>query len=141
MDGKPRYQGVKSFLESRGIDLPLGDPSDPPDRETICGLGNRKQELFGRLLESEEVLVFESTLNMIRELRERGAKVGMVSSSKNCVSILEAASIDHLFDAVVDEIVSSQHGLKGKPDPDAFLKVLEWLGERISGPVDHGSFL
>ena len=88
VDGKPRYEGVRSFLESRGIALPYGDPGDPPDRESVCGLGNAKNALFQQLLASSGVEVFESSVTFIRALTESGIKVGLVSSSKNTAAVL-----------------------------------------------------
>lgn len=128
VDGRPRYEGVREFLSSRGIDLPDGDPSDPPDRETICGLGNRKQELFRRRLAEGEVDVDPAAVRLVRELRDSGIPVGMASSSKNAVSILERAGLADLFVARVDGVDSERMGLRGKPAPDIFLKCLELLG-------------
>jgi alpha,alpha-trehalase len=128
VDGKPRYEGVRSFLESRGIRLPYGDPEDPPERETVCGLGNRKNALFHERLEKDGVEVFESSVKLIRTLRERGLKTALVSSSKNARAVLEAGGLTDLFDAIVDGVEAARLGLKGKPDPDIFLRAAEVLG-------------
>jgi trehalose-phosphatase len=128
VDGKPRYEGVRSFLESRSIRLPWGTPEDPPGRETVCGLGNRKNELFHRLLETQGVETFESTIRLIRELRGAGVKTAIVSSSRNCADILKAAGIADLFDAKVDGSDSARKGLKGKPAPDIFVEAARMLG-------------
>jgi alpha,alpha-trehalase len=128
VDGKPRYEGVKSFLESRGIDLPWGTPEDSPDEETICGLGNRKNSFFHEMLEKDGVTVYESATTLIAMLREKGFKTAVVTSSKNCVAVLEAAGLKDLFDARVDGTHIESEGLKGKPDPDIFLKAARELG-------------
>ena len=128
VDGKPRYEGVRSFFESRGIRLPPGDPSDPPERETICGIGNRKQARFLALVESEGVRVYESTVSLIRRLRSNGVRIAVVTSSRNCAPLLRAAGIVDLFDVSVDGNTLEEQGLRGKPHPDSFLKALEWVG-------------
>ena len=128
VDGKLRYDGVASFLRSRGIDLPFGDPDDPPDRETVCGLGNRKNELVGELLESEGVDVFDTSVVWVRELRREGFATAVVSASKNCERVLKAAGIDNLFDVRIDGVVAGELGLAGKPAPDTFLEAAGRLG-------------
>jgi len=122
VDGKPRYEGVQSFLESRGVHLERGDPSDSPETETICGLGNRKDRYFRKLVTEEGVEVDESMLSLIHELKNRAVKVGVASSSKNCVPILKRAAIEDIFEAVVDGVTAQERGLKGKPHPDIFLE-------------------
>jgi len=121
IDGKPRYQGVKSFLEHRGIGIPYGDPSDPPDAETVCGLGNRKNQVFNEVLERDGVEVYPSTVALVHQLIGRGIRVGVASSSKNCENVLKAAGLLHLFETRVDGVVSADLGLNGKPEPDIFL--------------------
>jgi beta-phosphoglucomutase family hydrolase len=128
IDGKPRYDGVRDFLESRAISLPYGDPSDPPRRETICGLGNRKNVLFLAHLRENGVEAYPSSLEVVRELRARGLKTALISASKNCREVLEAAGIADLFETVVDGVVSAGLGLKGKPEPDIFLEAARRLG-------------
>jgi beta-phosphoglucomutase family hydrolase len=128
VDGKLRYDGVRAFLESRGIDLPWGDPEDPPDRATICGLGNRKNELIQDFLASGSVEVFESSVAVVRQLRGAGIRTAVVSASKNCQAILEAAGIVDLFDVRVDGVVAAQLQLPGKPAPDTFLEAARQLG-------------
>ncbi len=133
VDGKPRYQGVKKFLESRGIHLPFGEPSDPPDKETICGIGNKKNELFNKLLKDEGAEVFDSTIALINNLKENGIKVGVASSSKNCKAILESVNLEGLFGTRVDGVVSAELNLKGKPEGDIFVtaaKNLDTLPEK-----------
>lgn len=128
VDGKPRYQGVKSFLESRDIELPYGDPSDPPDADTVCGLGNRKYGRFRELIHEEGVDLYDSTVDFVRSLLERGVKVGVASSSKSCGYILKETGLDELFGSVVDGVVSAELGLSGKPNPDIFVVAAERLG-------------
>ena len=120
VDGKPRYKGVQSFLESRGIVLPYGDQSDPPNLDTICGLGNQKNKRFNELIQAGMVEVYISTIEIIEELKNRNIRIGVASSSKNCQTILDAAGILDLFETRVDGVVSDELGLKGKPEPDIF---------------------
>ncbi|HYW97309.1 MAG TPA: beta-phosphoglucomutase family hydrolase [Bacteroidales bacterium] len=120
VDGKPRYKGVADFLKSRDIDIPFGDPSDPPEKETVCGLGNRKNNYFTDILEKDGVEVYETSVAFIRQLRSEGIRVGVASSSKNCKKVLETAGLIDLFETRVDGLVSADMGLKGKPEPDIF---------------------
>jgi len=128
VDGRPRYQGVEKFLKSRGISIPFGGPEDEPRKETVCGLGNRKNEFFNKVLEEDGVEVYDSTIKLIKELLRAGVKVGVATSSKNCVRILEKADITDLFETRVDGVVSAELGLKGKPEPDIFTTACENLG-------------
>lgn len=128
VDGKPRYDGVKSFLESRGIQLPYGDPSDPPDRESICGIGNRKEELVIATLKTEGVEVYQGSVAWVKQLRQAGIKTAVVSSSKNCLTVLQAAGIDGLFDLRVDGHTVEDQKLPGKPAPDTYLRAADLLG-------------
>lgn len=128
VDGKPRYEGVQSFLDSRGIQLPYGEPRDPPDKETVCGLGNRKDELFEEALKSKGPEVFDGAVVWLRYLREQGIKTAVVSSSKHCQAVVEAAGLADLFDARVDGKVAEAQKLKGKPEPDTYLKAAQLLG-------------
>jgi len=128
VDGKPRYEGVKSFLESRGIHIPFGDPSDNVELETVCGLGNRKNITFNEVLVREGVSVYESTVQLIHDLKKAGIKVGVASSSKNCEAVLEAAGLISLIETRVDGVVSAEMGLKGKPEPDIFTTAAANLG-------------
>jgi alpha,alpha-trehalase len=127
VDGRPRHQGVKHFLAARHIDLPEGTPDDPPDRETICGLGNRKNRMFRELLEERGVEVYDCAIDLIRRLQEAGIRVGVVSASKNCSLILEQAGVAALFDAQVDGIEAERLDLDSKPDPDTFLEAARRL--------------
>ncbi|MDD2716785.1 MAG: beta-phosphoglucomutase family hydrolase [Candidatus Wallbacteria bacterium] len=128
VDGKPRYQGVKSFLESRSIFIPFGNPDDAPGSETVCGIGNRKNLKFNEVLEEQGVEVFESTVALIRDFIKAGVKVGVASSSKNCSAILSSAKLETLFEARVCGEVSAQLGLKGKPHGDIFITAASQLG-------------
>jgi beta-phosphoglucomutase family hydrolase len=128
VDGKPRYKGVASFLESRGIELEFGDPGDDPSKETVCGLGNRKNVMFNKILEEEGVQVYESTIDMIKRLKKLGARIGVASSSKNCKPVLEAAGLLDLFETRIDGVVSAELGLHGKPEPDIFTTACDRLG-------------
>ena len=128
VDGKPRYKGVQSFLDSRGIELPYGDPSDPPNLDTICGLGNLKNKQFNELIQNGKVDVFYSTLDLIKQLKKHGIKIGVASSSKNCQTILDVVGIADLFETRVDGVVSAELGLLGKPEPDIFLTAADNLG-------------
>jgi beta-phosphoglucomutase family hydrolase len=128
VDGKPRYEGVNSFLRSRGIVLEWGNPSDPPDRETVCGLGNRKNVMFNEVLKLRGVDVFGSSVALIRELKSRSTCVAVVTSSKNCDVVLEAAGIRDLFDARVDGNVAAEKKLAGKPAPETYEEAARMLG-------------
>jgi beta-phosphoglucomutase family hydrolase len=128
VDGKPRNDGVRSFLKSRGIELPEGKPDDPPDRETVAGLGNHKTGLFEQALKEGGVDVYEGSVAWLKQLLRGGMKTAVVSSSTHCQMIIEAAGLSDLFDARVDGKVSEELDLKGKPAPDIFLKAAEMLG-------------
>jgi trehalose 6-phosphate phosphatase len=121
VDGKPRYEGIKSFLESRGIELPLGSPEDGPEEETIYGLGSRKNRYFNEFIEQNGVEVYEPAVHLLRQLRSAGFKTAVVSSSKNCAAVLEAAGISDLFDDKIDGVDAQELELQGKPSPDIFL--------------------
>jgi beta-phosphoglucomutase family hydrolase len=128
VDGKPRYDGVRSFLESRGIHLPEGTPDDPPDAETVCGLGNRKNNLFVEVIRRDGPTVFPASVALIRHMREQGLKTAVVSSSKNCGLVLESAGLTDLFDTMVDGNYAAETGLRGKPHPDTFVRGCELIG-------------
>lgn len=128
VDGKLRYEGVRSFLDSRGIDLPQGDPEDLPNWETVCGLGNRKDRMVNEMLATESVGVFEGSVALVRQCRDRGLKTAVVSASKNCEAVLKAAGIAELFELRVDGVVAEDLQLPGKPAPDTFLRAAQLLG-------------
>jgi beta-phosphoglucomutase family hydrolase len=121
VDGKPRYDGVRSFLESRGIELPQGTPGDSPGSETVDGLGNRKNDLVLELIHRDGVQAYDGSVRYVRAVRDAGLPRAVVSSSANCRDVLRAAGIEDLFDAVIDGIVAERQGLHGKPAPDTFL--------------------
>ncbi len=128
VDGKPRMEGVKSFLESRDIELPFGELDDIPEKETICGLGNRKNILFTEILIKEGPEIYHTSVNLIKEMIAKGIRIGIASSSRNCQLILKLANLEHLFETRVDGEVSIELGLKGKPNPDIFVTAARNLG-------------
>lgn len=128
VDGKPRFDGVASFLESRCISLPQGRDSDAPECETICGLGNRKNELFLEAIREHGVTVFQTSVDFIQHVKAQGMRVAVVTASRNCNEILDAAGIESLFDAQVDGSVAREWMLQGKPAPDTFLEAARRLG-------------
>ena len=128
VDGKPRYEGVRSFLESRNIEIATGNIEDDPEQESVYGLGNKKDQYFDQLLKKQGVEIFPSTIELIKDLRTRGIKLAIVSSSKHCQEILQAANIEELFLVRVDGVISESLALKGKPDPDIFIHAAESMG-------------
>ena len=128
VDGKPRCEGVRSFLDSRGIELPRGDPSDATDAETIDGLGNRKNEIVLRLIQDQGVEAYDGSIRYVRATREAGLARAVVSSSTNCRDVLAAAGIEDLFEQRIDGVVAEREHLKGKPAPDTFLAGARALG-------------
>jgi alpha,alpha-trehalase len=128
VDGRSRYDGVAGFLASRDIRLPRGEPSDPPDRDTVCGLGNRKNDAFSARVREHGVEAFESTLVLARRLRGRGIRTAVVSASENCAAVLAAAGAAELFEVRVDGLDAAELGLVGKPDPALFLEAARRLG-------------
>ncbi len=128
VDGKLRYDGVRDFLRSRAIELPEGHPDDLPTAETVCGLGNRKNDMVDEVLESEGVEAYPASAVLVRQLRRQGTKTAVVSSSHNCLAVLQAAKMADLFDARVDGDVAVRLHLRGKPAPDTFLVAAAELG-------------
>ena len=127
VDGKPRSKGIETFIASRSIELPYGSLLDGPDKQTICGLCSKKNQIFSSLLKKEGVKLYASTIDLIRQARKNGFKTAIVSSSKNCLQILKTAEIEDLFDARVDGEISQDLGLAGKPEPDIFLEAAKRL--------------
>jgi alpha,alpha-trehalase len=127
VDGKPRYDGVKSFLESRGISLPYGRPDDSSDSQTVCGLGNRKNGYYLERLKKQGVKPYQSSVKLIKQLRKGGIRTAVISASRNAGTVLEAAAIGGLFDVKVDGVDSDELHLKGKPDPAIFLEAARRL--------------
>jgi trehalose 6-phosphate phosphatase len=128
VDGRSRYEGVEEFLASRDIVLPPGEPDDAPDRETVCGLGNRKNEHFVAQVRNHGVEPFHSTLELARRLRERRIRTAVVSASENCAAVLDAACATPLFDVRVDGLDAAALGLASKPNPALFLEAARRLG-------------
>jgi beta-phosphoglucomutase family hydrolase len=128
VDGKPRYDGVRSFLASRGIELPEGGPDDPPDAETVHGLGNRKNELEQKLIRTEGVKVYDGSVRFVDAAIAAGLKTAVVSSSANTREILDSAGLADRFKTIVDGRDVAERGLKGKPAPDTFLEAARELG-------------
>jgi beta-phosphoglucomutase family hydrolase len=128
VDGLPRADGVRAFLASRGIELPDGNPDDPPGAETVHGLGNRKNALVLEKIRTDGVEAYDDTLTYIRAARARGLRTAIVSSSANCRDVLRAIDAEDLFDVRVDGVVAAERGLPGKPHPDTFLAAAHDLG-------------
>jgi beta-phosphoglucomutase family hydrolase len=128
VDGKPRRDGVRDFLASRGIHPPEGDPSDPPDADTVAGIGNRKNELLLERLETDGVEVFDGSVAYLHAVRDAGLATAVVTSSENGEACCRAAGIEDLLHARVDGRVAIQEGLAGKPAPDTFLAGARALG-------------
>ena len=128
VDGKPRYEGVRSFLDSRGIELPQGDPGDPGDIQTIDGLGNRKNEILLAMIKDQGVQAYDGSLRYVHAARQAGMASAVVSSSTNCRDVLLAAGIEDLFEQRIDGVVAEREHLRGKPAPDTFLAGARALG-------------
>ncbi|HZJ27091.1 MAG TPA: beta-phosphoglucomutase family hydrolase [Acidimicrobiia bacterium] len=128
VDGKPRQDGVRSFLASRGIDLPAGTPDDPPDADTVTGLGARKNDIVLRLMHEHGVEPYDGSVRYVHAVRDAGIPRAVVSSSKNCHEVLVAAGIDDLFDGRIDGVIAEQDHLAGKPAPDTYLAAAKLLG-------------
>jgi beta-phosphoglucomutase family hydrolase len=128
VDGKPRYDGVRDFLSARGIQLPEGDPTDPPEAETVCGLGNRKNDAFNAVLERDGVQPYPGSVRLLDHLHGLGTPLGVVSSSVNAPAVLEAAGLIDRFGTIVSGAVATELGLAGKPSPDTFLHAASELG-------------
>ena len=128
VDGKPRYDGVRDFLTARGIQLPEGSPDDPPQAETVGGLGNRKNDLVNKVIEEVGVEPYDGTVKFIHQLRHQGFKIAVVTSSQNCTAVLKAAKLDDFFEVQVDGNTIHTQRLAGKPAPDTFLMAAKLLG-------------
>jgi HAD superfamily hydrolase (TIGR01509 family) len=128
VDGKPRADGTRSFLESRGIELPEGSPDDPPEAETVQGLGNRKNVILLKRIREDGVEAYEGSVRYVRAARDAGLRRAVVSSSANCRDVLVAAGIEDLFEARIDGVVAEREHLPGKPAPDTFLAGARALG-------------
>jgi beta-phosphoglucomutase family hydrolase len=128
LDGKKRYDGVASLLRSRDVEVPWGEPSDPPTADTVCGIGNRKNEVFSRVLRSEGIVPYPGSLALIDRLRAAGVPIGVVSSSKNADEVLRAAGIRDRFPVVMDGVIAEREDLPSKPAPDVFAEGARMLG-------------
>jgi beta-phosphoglucomutase family hydrolase len=128
VDGKPRFDGVRDFLTSRSIQLPEGSPDDPPQAETVGGLGNRKNDLINEVIRDVGVEPYEGSVKLIHQLRDQGFKIAVVTSSQNCTVVLKAAKLDACFEVRVDGNTIEAQQLAGKPAPDTFLAAAKLLG-------------
>jgi beta-phosphoglucomutase family hydrolase len=127
VDGKPRFDGVRDFLTSRVIHIPEGTPNDSTELETVCGLGNRKNDLVNEIIEERGVEPYEGSVRLLHQLRHEGFKIAVVTSSQNCTTVLKAAKLDGFFDVQVDGKVIAAQQLAGKPAPDTFLLAADLL--------------
>ena len=131
VDGKPRFDGVRDFLTARGIQLPEGSPDDPPQAETVGGLGNRKNDLVNTVIAEVGVEPYAGSVELIHQLRQQGFKIAVVTSSQNCEAVLQAAKLDAFFEVRVDgNMIRAQH-LAGKPAPDTFLTAAQESREML----------
>ena len=128
VDGMPRSDGVRTFLASRGVVLPEGDPGDPPEAETVAGLGNRKNVLVTERIRSGGVKVYEGSVRYLRATRDAGLRRAVVSSSANTQAVLRSVGLADLFEVRIDGGVAAERGLPGKPAPDTFLAAASDLG-------------
>ncbi|GIJ65760.1 hydrolase [Virgisporangium ochraceum] len=135
VDGRPRADGVRTFLASRGITLPEGTPEDPPGADTVNGLGNKKNELLLKTIREQGVDVFEGSVSYLRAAEAAGLRRAVVSASANARDVLRTTGLDRYIEHIVDGIVARQEGLRGKPEPDTFLAAARHLGVAPSEAV------
>jgi beta-phosphoglucomutase family hydrolase len=128
LDGKKRYDGVASLLRSRDVEVPWGDPSDPPSADTVCGIGNRKNVVFERVLRAEGIAAYPGSLQVLDALAQAGTPVAVVSSSKNAAEVLDVAGIRDRFRVVMDGVIAERDHLRSKPAPDVFVEAARMLG-------------
>ncbi|MFT4214797.1 MAG: HAD-IA family hydrolase [Microbacterium sp.] len=128
LDGKQRYDGVASLLRARDVEVPWGDPDDQPTADTVCGIGNRKNEVFARVLRAEGIAPYPGSFALIQKLRAAGTPMGVVSSSKNAEEVLAASGIRDFFQIVMDGVVAAREQLRSKPAPDMFAAGARMLG-------------
>jgi beta-phosphoglucomutase family hydrolase len=121
VDGMPRYDGVRSFLKSRGIELPEGSPGDSPDAETVDGIGNQKNDLVTEIIKRDGVEVYDGSVAYVKAAQQAGLKRAVVSASANCHAVLKAAGIEDLFEQIIDGNTTDEQHLRGKPHPDTYL--------------------
>lgn len=135
IDGIPRHDGIRNFLKSRSINIPEGKPEDGPNENTIYALGKKKNRLFHERLDQEGVEVYEDALEMIKKWKNKKIKLAVVSSSRNCEQVIEQARLTKYFEVRVDGITLEAENLKGKPEPDMFLKAAEYLHANIEETI------
>jgi beta-phosphoglucomutase family hydrolase len=128
IDGKPRYDGVSTFLASRGVELPWGEPADAPGEDTVCALGNRKDEIVNRMFVEEGIAPYPGSVRFLDAVTAAGVAVAVVSSSRNTPTVLEAAGLAPRFEVVVDGNVAAREHIAGKPAPDTYLRAADLLG-------------
>lgn len=128
VDGKKRYDGVASLLRSRDVEVPWGDPADDPSEDTVCGVGNRKNAVFSRILRAEGIAPYPGSVALLDVLQAAGVPIAVVSSSKNAVEVLEAAGLRDRFDVVMDGVVAERDHLASKPAPDVFAEAARMVG-------------
>jgi beta-phosphoglucomutase family hydrolase len=135
VDGKPRFDGVRSFLASRDITLPDGDPDDPPGDGSVAALGNRKNDVFQKVLRDDGIAPYPGSVRLLDELHGLGTHVAVVSSSRNAKEVLDASGLAPRFEVVADGVVAAEHGIPGKPAPDLFLWAADRLGVAAADAV------
>ncbi|WP_354699376.1 hypothetical protein DSM112329_05091 [Paraconexibacter sp. AEG42_29] len=128
VDGKPRADGVRDFLASRGIELPEGEADDPADAETVIGLGTRKNDLVQRVIARDGVEAYPGSIGYLQTVRAAGIPTAVVSASANCLQVIRAAGIEGYLEHRVDGETAARDGLKGKPAPDTFLAAAKEMG-------------
>ncbi|MFJ6652757.1 HAD family hydrolase [Microbacterium sp. NPDC091313] len=128
LDGKKRYDGVASLLRSRDVEVPWGDPSDPSAADTVCGIGNRKNDVFAAVLRAEGIAPYPGSLRLVEKLQAAGVPIAVVSSSKNAEEVLQAAGIRDRFPVVMDGVIAERDHLQSKPAPDVFVEAARMLG-------------
>jgi beta-phosphoglucomutase family hydrolase len=128
LDGKKRYDGVASLLRSRDVEVPWGDPSDDPSADTVCGIGNRKNEVFSRVLRAEGIAAYPGSIALLDELQAAGIPIAVVSSSKNAEEVLRTAGLRERFPVVMDGVIAERDHLASKPAPDVFVEGARMLG-------------
>ena len=135
VDGKPRFDGVRDFLSSRGISLPEGSKTDPPGHDTVCALGNIKNDMVNEVIDTEGVEAYAGSVAFLEALQAAGKKIGLVSSSANAGRVLDVADLTRFIQVRVDGAVAAQRQIKGKPAPDTFLEAARDLGVEASAAV------
>ena len=135
VDGKPRYDGVRSFLESRQITLPDGEPGDAPEKETVCGLGNRKNVLVNEIIERDGVEAYPGSIKYLAAAKAANLHLAVVSSSANCRAVLKSCGLLGEFEEIMDGVVAAEQKIKGKPAPDTFIAAAKALDSSLKQAV------